>query len=139
MVKRPKLYWRDSGLLHSLLNVSDSNTLLDQPRVGASWEGYVIEQALAALRASQRSAEAHYLRTNDQKEIDLLVETDSELWAIEAKLTTHPQIRSMARLDAIADLVGANKRFLICRTSETIEAGSRIVCDVDGFCRYVHS
>ena len=139
LVKRPKLYWRDSGLLHSLLNVSDSNTLLDQPWVGASWEGYVIEQVLAALRASQRSAEAHYLRTSDQKEIDLLVETGSELWAIEAKLTTQPEIRSMARLDAIADLVGANKRFLICRTSETIEAGSRIVCDLDGFCRYVHS
>jgi len=139
LVKRPKLYWRDSGLLHSLLNVSDSNTLLDQPWVGASWEGYVIEQSLAALRASQRGAEAQYLRTSDQKEIDLLVETGSELWAIEAKLTTQPEIRSMARLDAIADLVGANKRFLICRTSETIKAGSRIVCDLDGFCRYVHS
>ena len=139
LVKRPKLYWRDSGLLHSLLNVSDGNALLDQPWVGASWEGYVIEQALAALRTTQRSAEAHYLRTSDQKEIDLLVETDSELWAIEAKLTTHPRMGSMARLDAIADLVGANKRFLICRTSETIEAGSRIVCDLDGFCRYVHS
>ena len=139
LVKRPKLYLRDSGLLHCLLNVSDVNALLDQPWVGASWEGYVIEQALAALRGTQRSPEAHYLRTSDLKEIDLLVQTGSELWAIEAKLTTQPQIRSLARLDAIADLVGANKRFLICRRSEMIESGDRIVCDLDGFCEYVRS
>lgn len=139
LVKRPKLYWRDSGLLHFLLNVSDSTALLDQPWVGASWEGYVIEQALAALRGTQRSVEAHYLRTSDQKEIDLLVQTGSELWAIEAKLTTHPQMRSLARLDAVADLVGAKKRFLICRSSEMIESGDRIVCDLDGFCDYVLS
>lgn len=139
LVKRPKLYLRDSGLLHCLLNVSDVNALLDQPWVGASWEGYVIEQALAALRGTQRSPEAHYLRTSDLKEIDLLIQTGSELWAIEAKLTTQPQIRSLARLDAIADLVGANKRFLICRRSEMIESGDRIVCDLDGFCEYVRS
>lgn len=139
LVKRPKLYWRDSGLLHFLLNVNHANALLDQPWVGASWEGYVIEQVLGALRGTQRGAEAYHLRTSDQKEIDLLVQTGTELWAIEAKLTTQPGIHSLARLDAIADLVGANKRFLICRSSETIEAGARIVCDLDGFCNYVLS
>lgn len=139
LVKRPKLYLRDSGLLHCLLNVSDVNALLDQPWVGASWEGYVIEQVLAAVRATQRTVEAHYLRTSDQKEIDLLVQAGPELWAIEAKLTTQPQLRSLARLDAIADLVGANTRFLICRSSEMIESGDRIVCDLDGFCEYVRS
>lgn len=139
LVKRPKLYWRDSGLLHSLLNVRSGNALLDQPWVGASWEGYVIEQALAALRGAQRSVEAYYLRTSDQKEIDLLIETGSELWAVEAKLTTQPQLRNLARLDAIADLVGAHKRFLICHSSETIESDARIVCDLDGFREYVRS
>lgn len=94
---------------------------------------------MGALRGKQRGTEAYHLRTSDQKEIDLLVQTGTELWAIEAKLTTQPGIHSLARLDAFADLVGANKRFLICRSSETIEAGARIVCDLDGFCNYVRS
>ncbi len=47
LVKSAKVYWRDSGLLHALLNVPDAATLLDQPWVGASWEGFVIEQILA--------------------------------------------------------------------------------------------
>ena len=91
------------------------------------------------MRGTQRNDEAHYLRTSDQKEIDLLIETGSELWAVEAKRTTQPQLRSLTRLDAIADLVGAHKRFLICRSSETIESGARIVCDLDGCSKYVLS
>ena len=45
LVKSPKVYWRDSGLLHSLLGGPSETALLDQPWVGASWEGFVIEQA----------------------------------------------------------------------------------------------
>ena len=51
LVKASKVYWRDSGLLHALLNVSDEGALLAQPWVGASWEGYVIEQAIGQLSA----------------------------------------------------------------------------------------
>jgi len=49
LVKRPKYFWRDSGLLHALLNVSDADDLLNQPWVGASWEGFVIDQILGTL------------------------------------------------------------------------------------------
>ncbi len=49
LVKSPRVYWRDTGLLHALLNTPDDATLLGQPWVGASWEGFVIEQALGAL------------------------------------------------------------------------------------------
>ena len=54
LVKRPKVYWRDSGLLHALLNVGDAETLLRQPWVGVSWEGFVIDQALTALQHAGR-------------------------------------------------------------------------------------
>jgi len=47
LVKSPKVYWRDTGLLHALLNLVRGRDLLDQPWVGASWEGFVIEQILA--------------------------------------------------------------------------------------------
>lgn len=66
LVKRPKVYWRDSGLLHALLNVADARSLLAQPWVGARWEGYVIEQVLGELSSSGRQFEAYYFRTSDQ-------------------------------------------------------------------------
>lgn len=95
LVKRPKVYWRDTGLLHALLNTSDRETLLSQPWVGASWEGYVIDQVLGALQCSGRRFDPYHFRTSDQREIDLLVQVDSELWALEIKLTTRPGPRRL--------------------------------------------
>lgn len=57
--KRPKLHWRDTGLLHALLNVRDWDTLLNQSRVGTSWERSVIEQVLAALHSTGRPFDAY--------------------------------------------------------------------------------
>ena len=64
IVKRPKLYWRDTGLLHALLNVRDRDTLLNRSWVGTSWEGFAIEQILAALHYTNRPFDAYYLRTS---------------------------------------------------------------------------
>ena len=132
IVKRPKVYWRDAGLLHALMNVQDRNTLLVQPWVGASWEGFVIDQTLATLQGAGRPFEAFHLRTGDQREIDLLIRTGTELWAMEIKLTTRPALRDMARLEANADLVDADRRFLVCQRSDFIESGARVVCDLEG-------
>ncbi|MBW1994606.1 MAG: ATP-binding protein, partial [Deltaproteobacteria bacterium] len=85
LVKRPKLYWRDSGLLHALLNVPDERTLLVQPWVGASWEGYVIEQALGELSSLGRNFSAYYFRTSGQYELDLVLYIGKEIWAVEVK------------------------------------------------------
>ncbi len=71
LVKSPKIYLRDSGLLHALLRVGDADRLLGHPVAGASWEGWVIEQALAA--AGDRSG-AYFYRTVAGAEIDLLIE-----------------------------------------------------------------
>lgn len=116
IVKSPKVYWRDSGLLHALLKVSDQKSLLQQPWVGASWEGFVIEQVLGLLEAHGRMHQAAYLRTSDRKEIDLVLEIDGEVWAIESKLTASPSPHDLARLDSVADLIGADRRFLISQT-----------------------
>ena len=135
--RRPKVYWRDSGLLHALLNVPDEDTLFHQPWVGASWEGYVIEQTLATLQQADRLFEAYHFRTSDQREIDLLVELESERWAVEAKLTTNPRRSDLDRLNANADLVGAQRRFLVCRQSDFIEGQSATICDLGGFQGYI--
>ena len=137
LVKRPKVYWRDSGLLHALLNVGDENTLLQQPWVGASWEGFVIDQTLTALQHADRRWRAWHLRAADQREIDLLLEVDTELWALEIKLTTQPRQGDLARLNANADLVGADRRFLICQRSDRIESGPQVVCDLGGLMEYI--
>ena len=137
IVKRPKVYWRDAGLLHALLNVHDRSALLGQPWVGASWEGFVIDQALASLQSAGRSCDAFHLRTSDQREIDLLISTGTELWAMEIKLTTRPALRDMARLEANADLVGADRRLLVCQRSDFIESGARVICDLEGLVAHI--
>ena len=137
LVKRPKLYWRDSGLLHALLGAPDEETLLTQPWVGASWEGFVIDQALVALQHADRNWRAFHLRTAGQQEIDLVLEVDSEVWALEIKLTTRPRPQDMARLDASADLIDAQRRFIVCQSCDPLENDSRIVCDLQGLIAYI--
>ena len=132
LTKRPKIYWRDSGLLHSLLGVADSDDLLALEAVGASWEGHVIEQVLTALQQTGRQFGAWHLRTSDGREIDLVVRVGRELWAIEVKLTTRPDRSAMARLNDNADLVGAHRRFLVTRQPESFSSGPQTACDLDG-------
>ena len=115
LVKRPKMYWRDSGLLHALMGVDNFDELLRQPWVGASWEGHVIDQILTALQQGGHRFEAWYMRTADGREIDLILKVGSELWAVEVKLTTRPGPSHMARLNDNANLIDANRRFLITR------------------------
>ncbi|WP_419943648.1 ATP-binding protein [Candidatus Poriferisodalis sp.] len=131
LTKRPKVYWRDSGLLHSLWGVSTPSDLLGHPMVGASWEGHAINQVLTAMQQAGTSFSASHLRTVDGREIDLIVKIGPELWAIEVKLTTNPSRADMARLNETADIVGAHKRFLVTRSTETASSGPQTVCDLD--------
>lgn len=83
LVKSPKVYIRDSGLLHALLNIADRNALLGHPVVGASWEGFVIENLINAAPAFTVPG---FYRTSGGAEIDLLLELPGgERWAIEVK------------------------------------------------------
>jgi uncharacterized protein len=133
VVKTPKVYWRDSGLLHALANVSDEKNLLAQPWVGASWEGYVIEQALGVLAAEGRTYDAYYFRTSDQYELDLVLDFGKETWAVEIRLTSSPGPEDMARLDVTADMVKAPRRFLVSQTRQPSGSGRRISCDLPSF------
>ena len=83
LVKSPKVYIRDSGLLHALLNIGDHNSLLGHPVVGMSWEGFVIENLINAAPA--RTVPGFY-RTSGGAEVDLVLELPGgERWAIEVK------------------------------------------------------
>jgi len=88
-VKAPKIYVRDSGLLHALLGVTNARDLEHHPKVGASWEGYAIEEVLKALRPD----DAYYWATYNDAEIDLLLFKDSKRIGVEqadGRSQTHP-------------------------------------------------
>ena len=84
LVKSPKVYVRDSGLLHALLGLGDYNALAGHPVVGASWEGFVIENLLAVV---PDRTQASFYRTSAGAEVDLVLELPGmfETWAIEIK------------------------------------------------------
>jgi hypothetical protein len=91
LVKSPKVYVRDSGLVHALLGLPDFNALAGHPVVGASWEGFVIENLLAA---APEGAMASFYRTSAGAEVDLVLELPGgEVWAMEIKrgLTAKPR------------------------------------------------
>jgi predicted AAA+ superfamily ATPase len=109
LVKSPKLYIRDSGLLHELLGIGDSETLLGHPVVGGSWEGFVIENLLSC--APPRT-EAYFYRTNAGAEIDLILKFRSgEKWAIEIKRGLSPEL-SRGFYSALEDVM-PKKSFVV--------------------------
>ncbi len=80
--------FRDSGLLHNLLSISDFNQLLGNPIVGSSWEGYVIEN----IKTRFTEYQAYFYRTSSGDEIDLILEKGDEQIAIECKVSSAPTI-----------------------------------------------
>lgn len=98
-VKSPKVYVRDSGLLHRLLGISSTRDLLGHPKMGASWEGFVIEQALV----TERHDEAFFWATQQGAEMDLVLRRDDELYGVECKRADAPKVTKSIRI-AMADL-----------------------------------
>jgi predicted AAA+ superfamily ATPase len=135
LVKSPRVYWRDSGLLHALLGGVAEPDLPAQPWVGASWEGFVIEQVLARLAQLDRAAGAHFFRTADGHEVDLVLDFGARRWAIEVKLTASPGPEDMRRLNRAADLLGADKRILISRTPRSVAGEREVSCSLPWFLR----
>lgn len=91
LVKSPKTYVRDSGLVHALLGIIDKESLLGHPVCGQSWEGFVIENCLSV--APQHS-EAHFYRSSAGAECDLLITfPDQTVWAIEIKRSVAPRLQ----------------------------------------------
>jgi predicted AAA+ superfamily ATPase len=89
-VKAPKVYIRDCGMLHAVLGVSTPQQLRERPQVGASFEGFVVEQAVHALGA--KGTECHHWATPQGAELDLLVVRGSRRLGIEVKCTEAPQV-----------------------------------------------
>jgi len=98
-VKAPKVYVRDSGLLHSLLGIADRRDLENHPKVGASWEGYAVEEVIKALQPD----ETYYWATYNRAELDLLLFKNGRRIGVECKRADAPTLTPSMRI-AMADL-----------------------------------
>lgn len=110
LVKSPKVYVRDSGLVHALLGLQDHDALAGHPVVGASWEGFVIETLLSA---APEGTDAHFYRTAAGAEIDLVLQLPGRhgTWAIEIKRSLAPRVDR--GFHNAADDLGPQRSFLV--------------------------
>ncbi len=119
-VKSPKVYFRDTGLLHALLGIENERDLLGNPRVGASWEGFIIEQILCVLNQPQ----AWFWTVHSGGEIDLLVQHRGKWLGFEIKFTEAPSISKL--MHKTTELLALDHLFVVCparrayRVSEAI-------------------
>ena len=100
-VKSPKVYLRDTGMLHALLGVATASELMERPQLGASFEGFVVEQAIHATGAVEH--EVHHWATPQGAELDLLLVRGSRRIGIEAKCTEAPTLTKSMEI-AMKDL-----------------------------------
>ena len=98
VVKHPRGYLRDSGLLHALLRIPDEDALLSHPQMGASWEGMVVEEILRQLGAQGVSHDYSYYRTGAGAEVDLVVEGTFGRLAVEIKHASTVGARDLRNL-----------------------------------------
>ena len=98
-VKSPKVYFRDTGLLHQLLGIRSERDLLTHPKSGASWEGYIVEEVVKAVRPDQ----AFFWATHSGAELNLLLFKDGRRFGIECKRVDAPRLTPSMRI-ALEDL-----------------------------------
>jgi uncharacterized protein len=113
LVKTPKIYIRDTGILHPLLEIDDMNTLMGHPVFGQSWESYAVEQIVSMLPDWQ----PHFYRTSDGSEIDLLLIKGQKKIAIECKASTAPTVG--AGFFHCLDDAGADAAWIVCPFEKT--------------------
>jgi predicted AAA+ superfamily ATPase len=130
-VKSPKVYVRDTGLLHGLLGIETLKDLLEHPKVGASWEGFAIEQVLA----TERYSDATFWATHQGAEIDLMLQRGGVRLGVECKRTDAPTVTRSIRialedlgLERVAIIYPGTKRYPLANDVEVVplaELGER--------------
>ena len=121
-VKSPKIYVRDSGLLHQLLGIASDKALLSHPRLGASWEGFVMEQVLSV----EPHDEALFWATHQGAEMDLILRRGDRLLGVECKRADAPRMTPSLhialgdlQLERVAVIYPGDKRYPL---SDRVEA-----------------
>jgi len=121
-VKSPKIYFRDSGILHSFLDVYSKDALERHPKLGASWEGFLLEAVIQRLGA--RAGQCYFWATHTGAELDLLVVAGRQRYAFEIKRTSAPRVTRSMR-SALQDLA-LDRLDVVYPGSETFALSRRI-------------
>jgi predicted AAA+ superfamily ATPase len=122
LVRTPKVYVRDSGLLHALLRIHDQEELLGHPVLGSSWEGFLIENILNRLPPTVRPT---FYRTSVGAEVDLVIEfTAKERWAIEVKRSLGSPAPSKGFYIGCAD-IKATRQIVLYPGNETFNLDAK--------------
>lgn len=123
-VKSPKIFLRDSGIYHALLNISDHEELLINPKLGASWEGFALEEIIRKLQTDAN--DCYFWATHNQAELDLLIVSGLKRRGFEIKHTKTPKLTRSIQI-AIDDLKLAEV-ILIYPGDKTFRLSSQVIC-----------
>lgn len=122
-VKAPKIYFRDTGLLHHLLGIRSEKDLLSNPKCGASWEGYAIEEVLRVTRPD----EVYFWATHNGAELDLLLIKSGRRYGVECKRTDGPRLTPSMRiamkdlkLDRLSVIYPGDRRYPLAERVEAV-------------------
>ncbi len=122
LVKSPRYYVRDSGILHRLLGIGDYDALLSNPILGKSWEGFVVENIHSVL---PRLAESWFYRTAAGAEIDLVIKMpNADIWAVEIKHGVAPKLGK--HFSQTCDDVGATHKFVVYGGDDEFSVGDNV-------------
>jgi predicted AAA+ superfamily ATPase len=126
LTKSPKVYLRDSGLLHHLLNIGSAEQLDSHPSRGASWEGFVVEDLLRRERIAHPFAHGYFWRTAAGAEIDLLLDRGHERVAVECKAGRGDQARAVRTLREALPDVAADRAWIVDQAAGIEAVGANI-------------
>ena len=122
LVKSPRYYVRDSGILHRLLGIGDYDSLLSNPILGKSWEGFVVENLHSVMPPL---AQTYFFRTASGTEIDFVINMpNSEIWAIEIKFGRAPKIGKS--FNQACEYVGATRKFIVYGGDDEFPVGNNV-------------
>ena len=122
LVKSPRYYVRDSGVLHRLLGIGNYNALLSNPILGKSWEGFVMENIHSVL---PRLAETYFYRTAAGAEIDLVIKMpNAEIWAVEIKYGLAPKLGK--HFNQTCKDVGARRKYVVYGGNDAFPIGNDV-------------
>ena len=136
LVKSPRFYVRDSGILHRLLGINRYDALLSNPVLGKSWEGFAIENLLSMLPSR---AESYFYRTAAGAEVDLVIKMpSSEIWAIEIKYGVAPKLGK--HYSQTCDDVGATHKYILYGGDDEFPVGNDVkIISLSGLMERLHS
>jgi hypothetical protein len=126
LVKSPKVYIRDSGLLHFLLGIDSPRVLDTHPARGLSWEGFIVDQMISALERVRPASRAHFWRTAAGQEVDLLIDHGSRQVPFEIKLRAAPTMEDARGVRACMADLGLSRGYVIHAGREQYSLGHHV-------------